>query len=177
LGFTQKYKKNEGKSDEKLLKILKEWKKPVIINEEEESELEEKFYEEGISREIDNLEDSKEKVKKILEIKEEFGEIIMWATEKEIHKLVNWGCKFKKILNNNIIMEYRKLEIEENSFEDNEEEVKKKLREYIERKVEVEEKLDMEQEDHEKEIEIEDNKTENENIINTGGFDLSENSS
>jgi hypothetical protein len=58
------------------LEILKEWKKPVIEDKEEESELEKGFYKEDISREIDDLEDPEEKVRKILEIKKEFGEII-----------------------------------------------------------------------------------------------------
>jgi hypothetical protein len=38
LRFIQKYKENEGKSDEELMEILKEWKKPVEYNDPDSQE-------------------------------------------------------------------------------------------------------------------------------------------
>jgi hypothetical protein len=42
--FIQKYKENEGKSDEELIKILKEWKKPIKYNDSDSQESDEKTF-------------------------------------------------------------------------------------------------------------------------------------
>jgi hypothetical protein len=61
LGFIQEYKENEGKSDEKLIEILKEWKKPVEYNDsdiqedDEEIFIEEKEITENILEELEKL--------------------------------------------------------------------------------------------------------------------------
>jgi hypothetical protein len=44
LGFIQKYKENEGKTDEELVGILKEWKKPVEYSDSDSQEDDEEIF-------------------------------------------------------------------------------------------------------------------------------------
>jgi hypothetical protein len=177
----QEYKKNEGKSDEELIEILKEWKKPVEYNDSdtqeddeeifiEEKEIVENILEElgklnieaneneiirlrnigfdiidilkkeffkrfqRIKNELDNVVKNElekwlfeEKVQKLLEEKEEK---LAKVTEYEIRELLKWGYDREEIFED-IIKEYRRLDTEINIYDNNEEEVKERLDNYI----------------------------------------------
>jgi hypothetical protein len=60
LTFIQEYKENEGKSDEELIEILKEWKKPIEYNDSDTQEddkeiIREKEIVENILEELEKL--------------------------------------------------------------------------------------------------------------------------
>jgi hypothetical protein len=54
------------------------------------------------------------------------------VTEYKIRELLKWGYDREEIFEEDIIKEYKRLEVEINIYDDNEEEVKEKLNEYIE---------------------------------------------
>jgi hypothetical protein len=113
-----------------------------------------------------------EKVQKLLKEKEEK---LAEVTEYEIRELLKWGYSKEEIFEEDIIKEYRRLDKEINIYDDNEEEVKRRLNNYIETW-----KLTKEKE-KDKEIErIVNNEDENENklekLINTDDFELFEES-
>jgi hypothetical protein len=68
---------------------------------------------------------------KVQELLKKREEKLTKVTEYGIKELLEWGYSGKEIFEEDIIKEYRKLDTELNIYDDNEEEVKEKLDEYI----------------------------------------------
>jgi hypothetical protein len=125
-----------------------------------------------------------EKVQELLKEKEEK---LTKVTEYEIRELLKWGYDREEIFEEDIIKEYRRLDTEINIYDDNVEEVKERLDNYIRIwKLTKEKEKDEEIElisniNEDKEIErIVNNEDEDENklekLINTDDFELFEES-
>ncbi|RGB27667.1 hypothetical protein C1646_768832 [Rhizophagus diaphanus] len=124
-----------------------------------------------------------EMVQKLLK---ERDKVLGTVIEIEIRKLLEWGYNSRAILDNKIISQYSKLKIELDPYEEDDKEVKEKLRDYIlelekdEYDIDNSEKIGeiLSPEEYEEWDEnIENiNEDEIENIINTEDFGLSQNS-
>jgi hypothetical protein len=99
--------------------------------------LKEEFFKkfQRIKDELDNIVKSElekwlleEKVQKFLKEKEKK---LAKVTEYEIRELLKWGYNEEEIFEEDIIKEYRRLDTEINIYDDNEEEVKERLDNYI----------------------------------------------
>ncbi|RGB22898.1 hypothetical protein C1646_677511 [Rhizophagus diaphanus] len=164
--FIEKFQMNKEKSGEEIKRILDEYLRKFNDNNEEINE--------------ENELNIEEIIQKLLKEKDE---VLGTVTEIEIRKLLEWGYNSRVILNNKIIFQYRKLKMELDPYEEDDKEVKEKLRDYI---------LEVEDDDHDtdnsekigeilspEEYEEWDENIENigeneiENNINTGDFSSS----
>ncbi|RGB32595.1 hypothetical protein C1646_762702 [Rhizophagus diaphanus] len=112
--FIERFQINKEKSSEEIKRILDEYLEKSVNEDEEINE----------GNEL-NIEKT---VKKLLK---ERNEVLGTVTEIKIHKLLEWEYNSRAILNNRIILQYRKLKIELDSYEKDDKEVKEKLRDYI----------------------------------------------
>jgi hypothetical protein len=98
LTFIQKYKENEGKSDEELIEILKEWKKPIEYNDSDTQEDNEEIFIE-----------EKEIIKNILE---ELEKLNVETNENEIIRLQNMGFDVIVILKEGFFKKFQRIKDE-----------------------------------------------------------------
>jgi hypothetical protein len=106
LGFIQEYKENEGKSDEELIEILKEWKKPVEYNDSDNQE---------DDKEIFIVED--EIIEKILE---ELEKLNIETSKNEIIRLREMGFNEVDILKEEFFKRFQRIKDELDSVVKNE---------------------------------------------------------
>ncbi|RGB23356.1 hypothetical protein C1646_677173 [Rhizophagus diaphanus] len=120
--FIEKFQMNKEKSGEEIKKILDEYLRKFNDDDEEINEENELSIEEMIQK-----------------LLKERDEVLKTVTKIEIRKLLEWKYNSRTILNNKIIFQYRKLKIELDPYEEDDKEVKEKLRDYI---------LELEEDDH-----------------------------
>jgi hypothetical protein len=102
LTFIQEYKENKGKFDEKLIEILKVWKKPIEYKDSDtQGDDEEIFIEE------------KEIIKNILE---ELEKLNIETNEDEITRLRGMGFNVIDILKEEFFMRFQRIKEELNSI-------------------------------------------------------------
>jgi hypothetical protein len=111
--------------------------KVLKLDEKELSEKEEFFMKfQRIKDELDNIVKTELKEwlfeTKVQELLKEKEEKLIRVTEYEIRELLEWEYDKKEIFEKEIIMKYREIDNELNIYDDNKEEVKEKLNEYIE---------------------------------------------
>ncbi|RGB33113.1 hypothetical protein C1646_762126, partial [Rhizophagus diaphanus] len=164
-----KFQINKEKLSEEIKRILDEYLE-ISVNEDKEIKEENELSKE-------------EMVQKLLK---ERNEVLGIATEIEIHKLLEWEYNKNAILKNKIILQYKKLKIELDLFEEDDKEVREKLNEYIlELKNKEKDEYDTDESEKIGEIlspgeydewdeNIENINEEIENIINTEKFNLSQ---
>jgi hypothetical protein len=98
LTFIQEYKENEGKSNEKLIEILKEWKKLIEYNNSDTQENDEEIFIE-----------EKEIIKNILE---ELEKLNIETNENEIIRLRSMGFNVIDILKEEFFKKFKKIKDE-----------------------------------------------------------------
>jgi hypothetical protein len=101
LTFIQEYKENEGKSDEELIEILKEWKKPIEYNNSDTQEDDDEIFIE-----------KKEIIKNILE---ELEKLNIETNEDEITRLRSMGFDVIDILKEEFFIRFQRIKDELNS--------------------------------------------------------------
>ncbi|RGB35231.1 hypothetical protein C1646_759623 [Rhizophagus diaphanus] len=124
-------KKNKNELEKVIKGILDKYLKKEMNTEENKNE--------EMTNEITETEERLRRIKgliKYLEIEATEGELLIdevqgTVTEIEIHKLLEWGYNSRAILSNRIIFQYRKLKMELDPYEEDDKEVKEKLRDYI----------------------------------------------
>ncbi|GBB90008.1 hypothetical protein RclHR1_16880004 [Rhizophagus clarus] len=100
--FIGKYQEIKEKSDEEIKTELEEWWIRKMNSENQYKEV------------SDNEEEARE-------ILEQVKETMLIATLEEIRRLLNWGYTESEVLDNEIILEYRKMKMELDPFDDEDE--------------------------------------------------------
>ncbi|GBB89255.1 hypothetical protein RclHR1_15940004 [Rhizophagus clarus] len=175
-GFLNIYEEFISETDEilkdKLSKLLEKEKETIFEDDDENIK-------ESFEDRVDQIREKEENIdKKTNRIFKEIKESLGIATLEEVRKLIEWGYARSEISDNEIIFELRKLQIELNLYDDDDDEVKERLSTYVaEWKVKKIRKDIEEIEEYESENGEIFGDQNNKNVINTPEILESENSS